>query len=56
MLKKQLAEKTREASTATSEEIKKLAGENASLKSELEALKKGAENKKEDKVDESEGF
>ena len=60
VLKKQLAEKTKEASTANSEELEKTKAENESLKAQLEALKKGAkdkkEDKKEDKVDESEGF
>lgn len=60
VLKKQLAEKTKEAANATSEELEKTKKENASLKAQLEALKKGAEDKKEDKkedkVDESEGF
>lgn len=67
-LKAQLAEKTKEASTATSEETKKLADENASLKAELEALKKGKKIKgksseteetpaeTEETLDESEGF
>lgn len=55
VLKKQLAEK--EVSTASSEELEKTKAENESLKARLEALKKGAEDKKEeDKVDESEGF
>lgn len=59
-LKKQLAEK--EASTASSEELEKTRAENESLKAQLEALKKGADDEKEedkkeeDKVDESEGF
>ena len=60
VLRKQLEEKTKEASNATSEELEKTKEENASLKKQLEALKK--EKKKEnkdkdkDKVDETEGF
>lgn len=55
LLKKQLAEKTKEASTATNEEVEAKDKEIASLKAELEALKKPKETK-ETKVDESEGF
>lgn len=60
VLKEQLAQKTKEASMATSEELSKMKDENASLKAQLEALKKGkkkaekAEAKEE--VDENEGF
>lgn len=57
LLKKQLAEKTKEASTATSDEVKEKDDEIASLKAQIEALKKTSKKgKTEAKVDESEGF
>ena len=62
VLRKQLEEKTKEASMATSEELEKTKEENASLKKQLEALKKEKKkenkdkNKNKDKVDETEGF
>lgn len=56
VLKAQLAEKTKEASTATSEELEKTKEENESLKKQLEALKKEKKGKDKDKVDETEGF
>ena len=57
LLKKQLADKTKEASTATTEELEETKAENESLKAQLEALKKKSKKAKtETKVDESEGF
>ena len=46
VLRKQLEEKTKEASNATSEELEKTKEENESLKKQLEALKKGKEKRK----------
>lgn len=59
-LKRQLAEKTKEASLASSEELKTAKEENAKLKAQLEALAKGTktEDKSEDEseVDDKESF
>lgn len=59
-LKRQLAEKTKEASLASSEELKTAKEENAKLKAQLEALAKGTKTKDksedESEVDDKDSF
>lgn len=54
LLKKQLEEKTKEASLATSKELEETKAENEKLKAQLEALAKGEDKNESEVKDESE--
>lgn len=55
-LKKQLAEKTKEASLASNKELEEAKEENKKLKAQLEALAKSTKAKEESEVDDKDSF